>query len=80
MKVPGQAWLDFQIKRHSDKHCTLVQTAYYEPSSFWGILYWFALIPIHFFVFRGMARGIVHWAEQFEKQISEDSKDACQST
>ena len=68
MKVPGQAWLEFQIRDNADGRRDLVQTAYYEPRSLWGKLYWYALIPIHFFVFRGMARGIVHWAEQYEVQ------------
>jgi hypothetical protein len=66
MKVPGRAWLEFQIRDNADSGRDLVQTAYYEPRSFWGKLYWYALIPIHFFVFRGMARGIVRWAEQQE--------------
>ncbi len=64
MMVPGRAWLEFQIRDDSEHGRELVQTAYYEPNSFWGRLYWFALIPIHYFVFRGMARGIVRWAEQ----------------
>lgn len=68
MKVPGRAWLEFQVKSNEDGSRALVQTAYYEPFSFWGKLYWYALIPIHFFVFRGMARGIVRWAEAHKTQ------------
>jgi uncharacterized protein YbjT (DUF2867 family) len=66
MKVPGRAWLEFQIRDNPDGSRDLVQTAYYEPSSLWGRLYWYTLIPIHFFVFRGMAGGIVRYAEQYE--------------
>lgn len=66
MKVPGQAWLEFQIQDNATGVHDLAQTAYYAPRSFWGKLYWYALIPIHFFVFRGLLRGIVRWAEQHE--------------
>lgn len=65
MRVPGRAWLEFQIRDNADGQRSLVQTAYYQPHSFWGKLYWYALVPIHFFVFRGMARGIVRWAESY---------------
>lgn len=64
MKVPGRAWLEFQIRECPERGRELVQTAYYEPRTFWGRLYWILLIPIHYFVFRGMAKGIVRWAEQ----------------
>lgn len=64
MKVPGRAWLEFSIYDTPDGGRALAQTAYYEPRSLWGKLYWYVLSPLHFFVFRGMVRGIVHWAEQ----------------
>ncbi len=68
MKVPGRAWLEFQIRNNPSGGRDLVQTAYYEPGSLWGRLYWYALVPLHFFVFRGMAAGIVRWAEGHEPQ------------
>ena len=64
MKVPGRAWLGFRIREDEDGTRALVQSAYYLPSSVWGYLYWYLLAPIHFFVFRGMAKAIVRWAEQ----------------
>lgn len=68
MKVPGRAWLEFQIRDNAGGGRELVQTAYYDPGSLWGKLYWYALIPLHYFVFRGMAAGIVRWAEAHEPQ------------
>lgn len=64
MKVPGRAWLEFSIRNEEDETRTFTQTAYYFPGSFWGILYWYLLLPLHYFVFAGMARNIVRWAEQ----------------
>ncbi len=54
MKVPGKAWLEFTIKE--DK---LVQTAYFYPRGLWGRLYWYALIPVHYLVFRKMIKTIL---------------------
>lgn len=64
MKVKGRAWLEFQILDDSDSGRQLIQAAYYEPGNIWGKLYWYALVPFHYFIFRGMSRGIVRWAEQ----------------
>jgi hypothetical protein len=66
MKVPGRAWLGFRVRDNEDGTRALVQNAYYLPGSFWGHLYWYTLAPIHFFVFAGMARGIVRWAERHD--------------
>tara|TARA_Y100000813_G_C24128674_1_gene336436 strand:- start:38 stop:1258 length:1221 start_codon:yes stop_codon:yes gene_type:complete len=54
MKLPGDAWLEFKI----DKNQVLHQTATFRPKGLWGRLYWFAVLPFHGFVFKGMIRGI----------------------
>lgn len=54
MKLPGIAWLEFLIK---EGH--FYQTAYFYPHGLAGRLYWSVLIPLHFFVFRGMANNII---------------------
>ena len=64
MRVPGRAWLEFHIRESSAGGRELVQTAYYEPGSLWGKLYWYLLVPFHFFIFQGMAHGIMRWADQ----------------
>ncbi len=64
MMVPGRAWLQFDIEEMPDGKRSFSQTAYFQPAPFWGRLYWYGLMPIHFFVFRGMIRGIVGWAER----------------
>jgi uncharacterized protein YbjT (DUF2867 family) len=53
MRLPGEAWLEFQIKNN-----TLYQTATYRPLGVWGRIYWYLLLPFHYIVFRGMIRKI----------------------
>lgn len=54
MKLPGEAWLEFKI---DDKN-TLYQTATFRPKGLWGRLYWYSVLPFHFFIFGGMIRNI----------------------
>lgn len=57
MKVPGKAWLMFElIKDREDTF--LVQTAIFQPNGIWGRLYWYSLYPIHWFLFKRMAKNI----------------------
>ncbi len=54
MKLPGEAWLEFRIDGGN-----LIQTATFRPNGLKGRLYWYSLIPFHFFVFKGMAKRLV---------------------
>jgi uncharacterized protein YbjT (DUF2867 family) len=54
MKLPGEAWLEFRI----DNENVLHQIATFRPLGIWGRLYWFAMLPFHLFIFRGMIRNI----------------------
>jgi uncharacterized protein YbjT (DUF2867 family) len=61
MKVPGRAWLQFEVS--GDGAGSVVrQTAIFEPRGLAGLLYWYALFPIHGFIFGGMLRGITRAA------------------
>ncbi|HEX6316194.1 MAG TPA: SDR family oxidoreductase [Gemmatimonadaceae bacterium] len=63
MKVPGGAVLEFEVRERSGGGSSLHQRALFVPNSPWGRLYWEAMRPLHAFVFRGMADGIVRAAE-----------------
>jgi hypothetical protein len=56
--LPGEAWLEFQIQSSPNGE-KLVQTATVRPKGLLGRLYWYAVVPLHFFVFQGMIRNIV---------------------
>lgn len=53
MKLPGEAWLEFNIK--DDK---LIQTATFRPLGLMGRLYWFSVLPFHGFIFQGMINNL----------------------
>jgi uncharacterized protein YbjT (DUF2867 family) len=58
MKLPGEAMLEFEIEPHGAGECTLRQTALFQPRGLFGLLYWYAVVPLHHIVFRGMLQGI----------------------
>lgn len=60
MKLPGEAWLEFRILRKDGKDI-LLQTATYRPKGIFGRLYWYSVLPFHYFVFDGMAKNIVSY-------------------
>jgi uncharacterized protein YbjT (DUF2867 family) len=58
MKLPGEAWLEFKLE-HRGSETKLIQTATFRPKGLLGRLYWYAVLPFHFFVFEGMMRNIL---------------------
>ncbi len=67
MHLPGKAWLEFKI--HEGK---LVQSAYFLPKGILGRLYWYALIPVHYLVFRDMIRSVISRAKEIEEGSKEE--------
>ncbi|HTK46408.1 MAG TPA: SDR family oxidoreductase [Gemmatimonadaceae bacterium] len=61
MKVPGRAWLQFEVARTSEGS-VVQQTAIFEPRGLAGLLYWYALYPLHSLIFAGMLRGVARAA------------------
>lgn len=57
MKLPGRAWLQFEIKEDGGK-TVLYQSAIFDPLGLWGLLYWYGLYPVHRLIFKGMSKGI----------------------
>lgn len=72
MKVPGEAMLEFHVEpvsddvqaEHPEEIVRVVQTASFIPRGLFGLLYWYAVLPLHAFVFKGMLRGIRRTAER----------------
>ncbi len=63
MKVPGRAWLEFQARTQEDGRTLVTQTAFFSPRGLFGLVYWYALYPIHGLIFGGMIREIGRRAE-----------------
>ena len=60
MKLPGEAWLEFKIKDNK-----LIQSAYFYPKGVFGRLYWYSLVPLHYFIFKNMIKSIIKKASDF---------------
>ncbi|MFQ5432593.1 MAG: SDR family oxidoreductase [Nitrospinota bacterium] len=57
MKVPGEATLEFRISEKNGA-TELVQIASFLPRGLPGLIYWYSVFPLHFFIFRGMLKEI----------------------
>ena len=64
MKLPGEAWLQFQVREGEAGKTWLEQVAVFAPKGLVGLLYWYALYPFHAWMFRGMIRAIARRAEE----------------
>jgi uncharacterized protein YbjT (DUF2867 family) len=64
MKVPGRAWLEFEVLDAPNGGSEIRQTALFDPSGLGGLCYWYALLPLHVYIFRRMLQQIARRAEQ----------------
>jgi uncharacterized protein YbjT (DUF2867 family) len=63
MRIPGRAWLQFEVEANS-RGSVIKQTAIFDPAGLSGLLYWYALYPLHLWIFSGMLRKIAIIAER----------------
>jgi len=61
-KAPGSGVLEYSIEDGGDLR-TVSMRAHWHPAGVWGLLYWYATLPIHAWLFRNSARAIVTRAE-----------------
>jgi uncharacterized protein YbjT (DUF2867 family) len=68
MRAPGSGVLELEVDplpaSLPDARTRLTITAYWHPQGVWGLLYWYALVPMHLFIFRAMSRAMLRRAEQ----------------
>jgi uncharacterized protein YbjT (DUF2867 family) len=57
MKLPGMAWLQFNVDRKEGGN-RLSVNAYYQPSGVLGKLYWYVCLPFHFLIFHNLIKQI----------------------
>jgi uncharacterized protein YbjT (DUF2867 family) len=62
MKIPGRAWLQFEVTPQAGGGSEIRQTAIFDPAGLAGLFYWYALYPLHAVIFRGMLAGIAAMA------------------
>jgi hypothetical protein len=63
LKLPGRGWLEFRIDPIDGGARSLIrQTATFDPKGIGGRLYWYAVLPLHAVIFRGLLRRIARRA------------------
>jgi uncharacterized protein YbjT (DUF2867 family)/uncharacterized protein YndB with AHSA1/START domain len=63
MRAPGTGVLEFDIEPCGDGTTRITETAYWHPAGFWGLVYWYVLVPFHLFLFAGMTKAMAGRAE-----------------
>ena len=74
MRGPGAGVLEFVIKDR-DAHRTLSATAYWHPAGPAGLIYWYSLLPVHAFLFKGLTAAIVKRARKKQRSMVEFSSE-----
>lgn len=64
MKLPGEAWLEFESIRQTESKTLLTTTAYFDAHGFFGFIYWYSMWPFHKFIFDGLTREIGNLAQK----------------
>ncbi|MEY4135782.1 MAG: hypothetical protein RL386_2132, partial [Bacteroidota bacterium] len=73
MILPGEAWLEFRIIDKKGQPF-LEQTATFRPVGILGRMYWYAVLPLHFFVFEGMAVNVIRYNNKPELAVTSSGK------
>jgi hypothetical protein len=67
MKLPGRAWLEFQVEP-TRSGSIIRQTAIFDPVGLAGLAYWYGVYPLHELIFAGMLRNIAKAAQSSTDQ------------
>ena len=54
MRAPGSGILEFEIEPRPHNQTKITVTAYWHPHGIWGLSYWYAMVPAHLFLFKGL--------------------------
>lgn len=60
MKLPGEAVLDFRLRPTAKGETEILQLSRFLPKGLFGLIYWYALYPLHQYIFKGMLKAIAH--------------------
>lgn len=74
MKLPGEARLAFRMEP-VEGGCRLTQSARFRPRGLAGLLYWYAVVPLHEYVFAGMFRAIGRAAQEADRASGSAARD-----
>ncbi|MDJ0763892.1 MAG: SDR family oxidoreductase [Myxococcota bacterium] len=58
MRLPGRAWLQWEVAPDEHRGAVIHQTAIFDPAGFSGLAYWYLSYPFHQVIFKGMLDAI----------------------
>jgi uncharacterized protein YbjT (DUF2867 family) len=66
MVTPGNAWLQFSLKKskNNPNEAVFDLSAFFEPFGIWGYIYWYSLYFIHKFIFKDMVKNSLQEARK----------------
>jgi hypothetical protein len=70
LRAPGSGVLELKLTEATPGVTTVTATGYWHPAGLWGLLYWYALAPVHLLLFRGLARGIIRRAVELDRSLA----------
>ncbi|MCM3881140.1 MAG: DUF2867 domain-containing protein [Vicinamibacterales bacterium] len=71
LKLPGRGRLEFEVTPLADGTRSMIrQTATFDPRGLLGRAYWYAILPIHGLMFRGMLKEIARRAADADSPSS----------
>ncbi len=73
MRLPGTAWLEFEVESLDNGRSRFKQSAFFEPRGLLGYIYWYSVAVFHGLIFGNMATRIVRTAEQLSTRASTSS-------
>ena len=63
LKLPGHGWLEFAVTPLDTGQRSMIrQTATFDPRGWMGRAYWYAILPVHALIFRGLLRQVARRA------------------
>ena len=69
MKVPGHAWLEWNVQRLDNGDSLVTQQALFVPKGVLGRAYWYALLPAHVIIFSRMLNNLIQKTESNTKDF-----------
>ena len=69
VKVPGHAWLEWNVKRLDNGDSLVTQQALFVPKGVLGRAYWYALLPAHVIIFSRMLNNLIQKTESNTKDF-----------
>jgi len=58
MRLPGRAWLEFNIREKDNNRRKLSVIAYYDTNGLFGRIYWYICLPFHYFIFYNLIKEL----------------------